>query len=560
MLKRLLFISTVLILFTQSSSAQGWLCGRNSTINANGIEEGGPVTIDNSGNVYGINTIGSLLFSPAKITSTYGAFSVTDSLDLAESVVYCLNDSGNYRWAVGTYGGVLLNTICTDNGGFLYLSGHKTYTPGYFAGLAFPGTSSGDFIAKINSAGHGIWLQMLPAGIILNGIAAGPSGEIYFTGGFTTTPITFGATTISANHQEDIILGKYDSSGNPLWAMTFSGDSAEYASSISFAENGSVYIAGTSSSARLIFGTDTLTNTSAPGNSFLFVARIDTARNIKWARSIIPSSAGASIRGIATDNFGNLYCTGGYFATMHSGAVALPTVAASFSRMYIFRFDSSGQVKWASTMNNDLLSGAYSVDADNCGNIWVSGKGGYPSNAPYDPMYLARFDSSGALKDSIFLISGGDDANWMKLDKRGYLYVSGDYLNNPFVLGADTLDPVNVNEYLFTGKYIYALPECIIDTVPLHQIKTLTPAIPSYSQNIVIYPNPASNNITILNYIYSKTGKAEIYDITGRCINTWPLSPGSTEISIATLQPGIYECRIYNTGNSPLTQKLVIIK
>jgi hypothetical protein len=541
-MKRLLFLFFLMPVITH---AQGWLWARDSRINTNGSEEGGPMAIDNFGNVYGINAVGSLLFGPGIITSTYGRYSVTDSLDLSQSVAYRLDDSGNYRWAIGTYGGVQLTNLFTDDARNVYLSGHKNSAPGYFAGFSLTGTASEDFIVKLDSSGLGIWIRELPASIDLNNIAVSHFGDIFFTGDLASSPITFGASTITGNKQKDVILGKYDSSGNQQWAISFGGDSTDVGNFISVTDNGAIYLAGSSSSSSLVIGHDTLINASAPGNTFFFVCRIDTGKNIEWGRSIIPSPAGGIVNGIAADKWDNIYCSGGYYGTMYSGPVSLPVSATASSRMFLFRFDSSGNIKWGKTIADTLLLSANAVDADDCGNIWICGQGGRPSVAGYDPMYIANFDTSGYLRDTLFLISGGDDANWLKLDKKGFLYVSGDYEQKPFIVGSDTLHAAGSNEYLFVAKYIYDLPDCIRDTIPYPHIKTFTENMLSKIFTISIFPNPATTFLTIT--ASDKITKVTITTLLGQTICNNYYHSEEVQVNVADLPPGMYLLRINDT-------------
>ncbi len=561
MLKPVIALFLITLLFSCTANAQGWLWGRDAKINSNGTEEGGPVCIDNSGNIYGINSVGSLLFTPALIISKYGSFYVSDSLDFSQSVVYSLDDAGNYRWATGTFGGLQLDHIGADAAGNVYISGHKTPTPGYFAGLTFPGTIYQNFIVKLNSSGLGLWAKVLPSGIQVNDIAVSHIGDIYFTGFINNSPITFGSTTIASHQLEDVIVGKYDNSGNQQWALSLSGDSTDYGTFLSVNDNGSVYITGASSSSSLIIGHDTLFNTAAAGNLFFFVTRLDTGRNMIWGKSIIPSPSGGGFSGIASNNKGDLYCSGGYINWMYSGADSLPYDTSTIGKICLFRFDSAGHLKWAHSINNDSLLGTCAIDADDCGNIWVSGSLGHLSGTISDQMYLARFDTTGNLKATLFLKSGGDDANWIKLDNQGNLYVTGDYMQNPFIFGNDTLENTASNEMLFVGKFIYELAECVLDTIPLNHTKTATENVLNSPIKLTLYPNPTTNEFTIhAETPFPPASKAEFYDLAGRLINTYPISGNNSEISTANLTPGMYQCRIYAGGNNPVTKKLVIMK
>ncbi len=557
--------NTLLFLFflfcnLHQSSAQGWVWGRDGKINSNGIEEGGPLSIDKQGNIYGINLVGSLLYTPGLLTSQYGPFSISDSLDYIQYVVYSLDDSGHFRWATGTYGGLQLNSIGSDDDGNVYINGYKTFAPGFFAGLYFPDTLYRNFIVKLNTAGTGVWAKMLPAGITINNIAVSHTGDIFFTGYFKTSPITFGSSTITSNHDNDVIAGKYDSAGNQLWAIAFGGDTADYGNNIAPGPNGGLYLSGSSYSTSLIIGHDSLYNPSGPGKQFLFVCRIDSNKNLLWGKSIIPSIDGGGITGLAKGPKEDLYCSGGYNNSIYSGTDTLPPGPGP-GRMFLFRFDSSGLLKWGRTINDYALFAASSMDVDDCGNIWVSGEGGHLADPISDQMYLARFDTSGNLKDTLFLKSGGDDSNWIKLDKKGYLYVSGDYMRNPFIFGDDTLDNSGTQEFLFVGKYIYALPECVLDTVTYHHIKTGITSIGDNTLSISIFPNPANDEVTIHSDIpFPSDSKVEIFDLSGRLIYTYSLSGRETEITLTKYPAGMYQCRIIVGCNPVVTKKIIVLK
>jgi hypothetical protein len=557
-------IALLLLFFCHyhNTSAQGWMWAKDCRITPTGTSEGGPVTIDKEGNIYGINNIGSLLFGPGIITSTYGPFSVTDSLDLSQSIVYSIDSAGNYRWATGTYGDVVrLDHIFTDDASNVYLSGYKNAPAGIFAGMSIPGPVAESFIVKINSSGYGIWIKNLPAGIDVTNINVSHSGDIYFTGDLRSAPITFGTTTITGHNGSDVILGKYDSSGNQKWALSFGGDSTDAGSFISVTDNGAVYLSGRSESSSLVIGPDTLINPSGLGYVFFFVSRIDTGKRIAWSKSIIPSPNGGSTYGVASDNLDNLYCGGTYFSIMSSGNDTLPLIGATHSGMFLFRYDSSGHLKWARTITDTSLTSCTSIDADNCGNVWVSGQGGHVSAVNTDPMFLARFDSSGNLSDTLFLSSGGDDENWLILDKTGHLYVSGDYESNPFSVGTDTLDSVGINEALFVAKYIYDFPNCIRDTIPYHHVNTGIGTVRNNNYEIMLFPNPAANEFTVhSDNAIAANSRMEIYDISGRLIDTYKLDGNNTAISTSTFHPGVYQCSIYTGGNTVITKKLVIIK
>ena len=79
--------------------------------------------------------------------------------------------------------------------------------------------------------------------------------------------------------------------------------------------------------------------------------------------------------------------------------------------------------------------------------------------------------------------------------------------------------------------------------------------------DVLLYPNPAVNEFTI-SYSggFYASANLTIYDVTGRLIQTYPLTGTSTVISTATLPPGIYVCRIDADGTGVISRKLIVMK
>ena len=66
---------------------------------------------------------------------------------------------------------------------------------------------------------------------------------------------------------------------------------------------------------------------------------------------------------------------------------------------------------------------------------------------------------------------------------------------------------------------------------------------PNVVQSIRVYPNPASNTITI----ESTSSSIDIYDIMGRCVSSATANNGATTIDISRLPNGVYLLRTNNT-------------
>jgi len=87
--------------------------------------------------------------------------------------------------------------------------------------------------------------------------------------------------------------------------------------------------------------------------------------------------------------------------------------------------------------------------------------------------------------------------------------------------------------------------------------------VPQLSNNIsriVLYPNPASTEVNILNS-FNEVSYLYIYDMMGRLINEMPLRDKITTISTSEYSNGLYSYRVLDANNVPLSSgKFNIIK
>ncbi len=78
-----------------------------------------------------------------------------------------------------------------------------------------------------------------------------------------------------------------------------------------------------------------------------------------------------------------------------------------------------------------------------------------------------------------------------------------------------------------------------------------------FTENILIYPNPAKNNISIANTSASHLG---IFSLMGSKILEKELSEGTNSINITHLANGIYYCKLYKKQQILTSKKLIISK
>ena len=232
-----------------------------------------------------------------------------------------------------------------------------------------------------------------------------------------------------------------------------------------------------------------------------------------------------------------------------------------------------GNVVWARTASGTHNDIPHSIALGICEQLWVCGTMGdvYTIGTPYsmhfdghvlnspayseNPVFIAAYDPFGNYVNGLALPGGGSTSylglTGIAADNIGNFYVSGSYMNTSMVFGNDTLEKPLGKKKLFIAKYAYDNINC--NAVHVNEFS-------GPSSEIRLYPNPATGSFTVkANSDFAQNAKAELYDLTGRLVNIYPLYGGTTVISVIGLSSGIYHCRVIN-GNDVVVRKLAVMK
>ena len=542
-----------------SLPAQSWKWARGSSV-VDGYCESWSVALDPSGNVYSAGYTESLTGGIPGLQSNYGSLAVVDTYGVNEQGVLVSTDSnGNYRWAIGTQGGTasLFYVVC-DPYGFLYVSGYDSSGSFQFGSQSY--NTVGPFCAKVDAAGNVLWIRNLVPGTTGFGILTGTGSNIYAFSSFSSTSITVGSTTLFNNDvtgvTSDAFYAKYDSSGNPIWAKSFGGTLTDDIYVATLTKDSELYLAGAYYSPAMTLGGTTL---AAPDSGSLYIAKFDGAGNPVWAKKIAANDSLDGFNGITVDPDYNVYLTGIYWHTITIGTHTLPT--PTFANMFLAKYDSSGNVKWAQAQTH--ISNCFGAAADPCGNLWVCGGAQTLSNPPTvsDTLYLVEYDTSGVLENIITTTSGGDDNSSVLVDNKGNLYVGGDYLSYlPLVIGSDTLTfSDTTEEAMFILKYNYEPGgECLHDTLSA-PLFTQSP-VPLPATGADLYPNPARTEIT-LSAPYT-IDEIAIVDLMGRTMIRQDCGGQQANVKVSGLPAGVYFVKINgpSTSSGQATETLKFLK
>ncbi|HXB11621.1 MAG TPA: SBBP repeat-containing protein, partial [Bacteroidia bacterium] len=215
-------ILPILLLLTISSSlfGQSWLWGKQGKGSIKTNDDGSPVAIDKSGNVYLAGGYkNSIIFTPDTLSqgASYNAYLIK------------YNSVGKVIWARQPLANVGGNSDCSD---VVVDSSGNVYITGYFQTgrqfgpyvLTSPGSSTSTFFVKYDSNGNVLWakaplLNSQYCRAFAYSLAIDGKGYLYMTGTFIDT-VSFGAVKITSptftwlSTASNAFIAKYDENGN----------------------------------------------------------------------------------------------------------------------------------------------------------------------------------------------------------------------------------------------------------------------------------------------------------------------------------------------------------
>ena len=240
--------------------------------------------------------------------------------------------SGNATWVrygeVGYGGYAETININTDNKGNLYAYGNY-YGPIIYGNDTL--SDWGNYLLKFDSAGNKVFVKDLKTGNGLSNnymegtwwrkrgdIAVDYNNNIFLSANFHDTLVFESDTLISYQNQyglasADIFVVKYNEIGYPQWAVKAGGILKDYANSTAI-DSTTLYISGYYSSLEATFGNHTITNNSGNNDNDFYLAGInDTSQNIcPIINATLTSSnehicEGDSVLLICESNYGSSY-------------------------------------------------------------------------------------------------------------------------------------------------------------------------------------------------------------------------------------------------------------
>jgi hypothetical protein len=333
-------------------------------------------------------------------SSMDGSYLVNDSV-VSPPTIYINNSWGTpnitgsavTQTVIFNYWGATLGGTADDAGYDLsHDSSGNIYVTG-FTNSQDPGNSD-LLLAKYSTAGSVQWQKILSGTAIWNpldvvGIAVDSLDGIYVTG-----------STTSANGVGlgDMILAKFDVSGNLLWQQALGDVYTDTGMGVTCDSFNNVYITG---------------YTGGYDIHKLVLAKYNSSGALQWQGTLADSVTSNYIAGVRVtcDSSSNVFVTGYSESTTYQ----------VYSQL-VAKFNSSGALQWQKTLTSAGNTVGQGIVCDISGNVYVSG---YANNG-HNMATLIKIDTSGNLIWQKALTNSNDvAAGGVTMDSSGYVYIVG---------------------------------------------------------------------------------------------------------------------------------------
>jgi hypothetical protein len=261
-----------------------------------------------------------------------------------------------------------------------------------------------------------------------NGVVADAAGNLYMVG--DTYSVTFG--------DSDVLIRKISPDGSAyLYTADMGGSDNDFGTGIAVDSTGSVYVGGYSASVDFPLA-NAFQNGNA-GNNNAIVLRLDPTGNTLIFSTYIGGSSDDRAFGVALDNQGDVYLTGG------AVSVDFPVSTGAYQTQnrggvdcFVVEFDSQGNGIFSTYIGGGSDEQANAIAVDSQGNSYITGQtlsDSYPQVNPSfqhsrhggNDAFVTELSADGShLVYSTFAGGGSDDFGYgIAVDPAGDAYVVG---------------------------------------------------------------------------------------------------------------------------------------
>lgn len=536
-------IVTIIFLVSQIIVSQipNWNWVKKST---GDINEGfACVTTDSNGNVFA----GGSIISD---TADFGLGTVTTN-GYADYSIIKYDASGTPLWMKngGGTGNEVVYKMTTDASDNLYAlvsfqSASMTFGNYTLSNTGTVPGAGGLFtldvaLVKYDTNGTVLWARKIGGSEDenLTTVTCDALGNVYITTLSSSQTLTIGNTSVSTitNSLIGSVLAKIDSQGNTLWIKRFGNDSPFDMATLTapvFDTSGNLYVTGSFSSETFTLGTITYTN-STPGLQDAFIVKLNPNGTILEQKAL---------QGSVEDYFGAIVNIQNELFVPFSVSLLPSSSSASYSYdglNYTTTTNTTGFMKMDQSLHlssflytpnisanmltdgtSIYMAGSFYMPTETFGTTTLTNTNSSTDLPTYD-IFVAKMNTSGQF---LWAKSAGgmgtDDLLGLAIDTTGNLFVAGYFDSTSCTFGTSSI--TNSSQAGYVDAFVAKLNSTSLSNTNFAK------------EDIVLYPNPTKNAVTI------NTNKAikniTISDLNGRILDT----QFEATVNLTHLISGIY--------------------
>lgn len=333
---------------------------------------------------------------------------------------------GDYDYAWST---------CTDDSGNVYAFGWHRSDPFDLDGTTLhleEGEALGMFLAKYDGTGTQQWVRSF-TGYGAGELVYDPQTASLLLGGYMAGHITFGSISLTGHGGKDVLLARFDLSGECLWARNFGGAGDDRFSAIAIGPNGGVVATGPLESDLTLFD-------SFPVNAGVVMVSFDDEGTCRWAErkftSVWPAPSHQADPMALSSFDGKIYAFGPAMAAHMTVDGIEYNAHTMFGNEYMLaRIDSLGEMEWmlpCCGSPNTFPIG--DMDLDEEGHVFMTGQFSYLGYFGEDTlevagtadMFVAMADTSGEFQWSAQIgTTGSASGRDVLADGAGGVFIMG---------------------------------------------------------------------------------------------------------------------------------------
>ncbi|AGP39868.1 hypothetical protein [Sorangium cellulosum] len=250
------------------------------------------------------------------------------------------------------------------------------------------------------------------ADTVAQGVALAPGGDVVLAGSASGDVNFGGGLREGHGRRPDVVVARFDASGAHQFSRRFGDNDTQRATAVAVDEAGNAYVTGEFRST-LDFGENSHGERfllKSQGKSDVFLAKLDAAGNVCWARQF-GDAADQAGTGVAVDGHGNIVLVGRFAGSVDFGGYGNGLSTDAKNDLFIAKLDPSGDHVWSKSANATNSADALGVAVDGAGNVVVTGS----------------FRSSVTVGESVRTSAGDKDILVIRLDENGVLQWCEDF-------------------------------------------------------------------------------------------------------------------------------------